>query len=216
MEICQSWLTRYSIHYHAALVTLFRPLVGIDHFAGGVTNIDPESLAFHNAQEGLVLLKKYQNLFSSRYQCQLQMLCLIHIADFIVRFGPPRVAQEAALFCLESLKESRAGFAVCGPLQELFRRTLVECGVSISGELADATSPISDFCLDDMMDACTRLSYSQPIERIRRRLSPRIAEEWDRDIRRLREPSPDSSNSSSGRVHGENEKLMQIRSILNG
>lgn len=198
------------------MVSLFRPLVGVEHFTGSVTQVDPESLAMHNAQEGLVLLKQYQTIFTCRYQPQLQMLCLIHLADFLVRFGAPRVAQEAALFCLESLKESRVGYAVCGPLQELFQRTLIECGIPILNELAEAASPVSDFCLDEVMDACTRLSYTQPVEHIRRRLAPNIAEDWDREMIRLRVPSPDSSTSSSRRFHGDNDKLMQIRSILNG
>lgn len=204
-----------SVHYHTAIVSLYRPLVGTNHFTGS-TQSDPESVALQNAQEGLLLLKRYQTLFTHRYQPQMQMLCLIHLSDFLVRFGPPKMAQEAASFCLASLKESQVGYAVCGPLQELFRRTLVECGIPFTDELAKLTRPIPSFCLDEMMDACTRLSYVQPAEQIRRRLSPAISEDWDRELLRLRQSSPDSSSTSSRRNNADNEKLMQIRSILNG
>ncbi|KAI9824068.1 MAG: hypothetical protein M1832_002136 [Thelocarpon impressellum] len=204
------------VHYHTAMVSLFRPLVGLGHFSRG-GNADPEAFALQSAQDGLRLLEQYRAQYTCRYQPQLQILCLLHICDFLVRFGGPGQAQSAAVFCLESLRESRAGFAVCGPLQEMFRRTLVECGIALTNELGDLAGA-DTFCLDEMMDACTRLSYTQPIEQVRRRLAPTLAEEWEKELMKLGNASPGSmsSGSSGRRKDGDNEKLMQIRSILNG
>ncbi|KAI9851076.1 MAG: hypothetical protein M1838_004508 [Thelocarpon superellum] len=204
------------VHFHTAMVSLLRPLVGLDQFARH-SQINPEILALHHAQEGLHLLEQYRALYTCRHQPHLQVLCLLHLCDFLVRFGPPQQAREAATFCLESLKESRVGLSVCGPLQELFRRTLVECGVPLPMDIADLMAPLTDFCLDDVMDSCTRLSYTAPVEQVRRRLSPSIADDWDKEAVRLNATSsPGSSTSStSWRRDADNEKLMKIRSILN-
>ena len=201
------------MHYHTALVNLFRPLVGLEQFhqSGPVS---PESISLQSATEGLHLLEQYRMVYTCRYQSQLQILCLVHLCDFLVRFGSPKQAQDASTFCLHSLKESRTGFAVCGPLQELFRRTLVECGVPMPPDLTDLMSPVTDFCLDDIMDACTRLSYMQPVDMVRRRLQPSVAHDWEKETMKMNASSPSSSNSSGWR-RDENEKLMQIRSILN-
>ena len=81
-------------------------------------------------------------------------------------------------------------------------------------DLAELMSGNSEFCLDEMMDACTRLSYTQPVEQVRRHMSSTIAEEWEKEAWKMETSSPGSS-TSSGKRRDDNEKLMQIRSILN-
>ncbi|KAI9678246.1 MAG: hypothetical protein M1817_006191 [Caeruleum heppii] len=201
------------IHYHTAVVNLFRPLVGIDHVPAG-SDMDPEAIAHKHAEEGLRFFVRYRQLFGDRYQTQAQLMCLMHLADFIVRFGPPNQAPEAARLCLTSLKEARVGFAVCGPLRAMFCRTLVDCGVLLPPSMADLMISVSDYCLDELMEACTRLSYTQPIEHIRRRIVPTIEEDWYREWQRGLAASS-STTSLSSRAPND-DKLMRIQSILNG
>lgn len=200
------------IHYHAAVVQLFQPLIGIDHIPRG-SEMDPEINALRHAEEGLALFARYRDVYGDRYQTLVQMLCVMHLADCVVRYGPPDQAQEAARLCLGSLKEALACFAVCGPLRAMFCRTLVDCGLLLPRNVADLMSSTSDYCLDEFMESCTRLSYTQPIEQVRRRIVPSIEEDWYREWQRGCATSPSGGSLSSAARN--DDKLMRIQSILN-
>ena len=174
-------LTVSSVQYHTALVQLFRPLLHGDFF-----NDDDQSelrriLLFH-ARSGIELLSHAQRLYSARYWMPLASFCLVQLCDALLSFSseePP--ALDTVTFCLRLLQQTHAGSALCGPLQSLFSQRARECGVSVPLELQQPMGSFSEYAVDDILDACTRLSYEEPLDQIVRYMDPQISEEWKRE-----------------------------------
>ena len=135
----------------------------------------------------------------------------MHLCDALVRYSPnePK-APEVVIFCLEVLNQTREGFAVCGPLQELFRQTAVECNVEIPNELRYLVGTLNHYDMDSILDACTRLSYTQPLDQILRHIDPNIGRDWNEEWRKfiVERQGQARRPSSSGRY-------LQIGNILN-
>lgn len=67
------------------------------------------------------------------------------------------------------------------------------------------------YVMDDILDACTRLSYTQPLDLILLRIDPEIANEWHGEWQRQVVAATGQArrdSSSSGRY-------MQIGNVLN-
>lgn len=141
----------------------------------------------------------------------LLSFCLIHLCDTLIRLSPNEPpAPEVVKFCLTVLEQTRAGFALCGPLQSLFLRTVEECGVLPPPEVGNIIDSFNHFSLDDILDACNRLTYTQPLDQILPHLDSAIASdfnhEWDRKVVNRHQPHRRGSSS---------ERYLQIGNLLN-
>ncbi|KAI9750970.1 MAG: hypothetical protein M4579_006230 [Chaenotheca gracillima] len=210
------------IHYHTAIVQLFRPLVPVEADTKGEMRPSPRALCLESARIGRHLLEQYRNLYTFRLQSRLQVLCMVHICDCLVRFGTRSEAEDAASFCMRALDESGPSHGVCGPLQELFRHMVVQSGIELAVPATDAASNTTSFTLDEIMDACTRLTYAQPVEQVRRRLSPEFIEKWNEESMQLNSPTDVTladeqrrRSTASAEMERERERSMGISSILN-
>ena len=169
-------------------------------------------IAVFHARSSVEFLAHARRLYSARFSMPLLNFCLVHVCDCLVRFSPQEPpAPDTVEFCLEVLQQNSAGFALCGPLQALFCQTVEECGVQCSDETRALMGSFDRYGMDDILDACTRLSYTQPIDQILPRIDPDIARhwpgEWQRQVVAGFEQSRRGS-SSSGRY-------MQIGNLLN-
>ena len=100
---------------------------------------------------------------------------------------------------------------MCGPLSSLFRRTSNELGVELPADIDERIGKSVEYSLDDILDACTRLSYRQPTEQALRHMDSSIAADWATEWeKQIVEPKLKHSRreSSSGRY-------LQIGSLLN-
>ena len=141
----------------------------------------------------------------------LLQFCLVHLCDALIRHSPNDPdASEVVKFCLGVLDQCRPGFAVCGPLQELIRRTAVECGVAIPSEVQDLVAALGPIDMDSILDACTRLSYTQPMDQILPHIDPSIGQYWNDEWRTfiVERHGQTRKPPSSGRY-------LQIGNILN-
>jgi len=117
------------------------------------------------------------------------MFAILHLCDIIARFFPGKVnastkdGPEAIKFGMEGLMQSYAGFPIAGTFQELLKRTALACSVPLPSNWIDlmtpSRSPRPIYRADDFIDACTRLSYSQPVVDIETRLEPNFSVNWD-------------------------------------
>ena len=64
------------------------------------------------------------------------------------------------------------------------------------------------YVMDDILDACTRLSYRQPLDQILLGIDPEIAKEWAGEWHRQVTGQARRGSTSSGRY-------MQIGNLLN-
>jgi len=211
------------ILYSNTVVHLLRPLLDLEGFPSPLV----EEIIWTHAQQGLFLLDEhYRTQYTCRYQPVLQMFSILHISDLVARFFPGGVeggskdGPEAIQFGTEALIQSRTGFPVAGPLQEMLRKTAKECSIRfpMNEIMAVPKLPRGIYRIDDLIDACTRPSYIQPVNEIHSRYLPSISVDWVAEgavlgfiepgsgARRLRVPSEDERGAQS---------LMQIRNLLN-
>lgn len=103
------------------------------------------------------------------------MFAVLHLTDVIARFFPGGVdipakgGAKTIQFGMEVLMRSRAGFTVAGPLRYMLRRTANECSIRLPrylNELIVASPPKQVYYMDDLIDACTRPTYVQPVDQI--------------------------------------------------
>ena len=157
------------------------------------------------------------------------MLAALQLTDIIARFFPEgaqgrssKDGPEAIQFCMELLMESRIGFPVAGPLQEMLRRSAIEYAILLPRNLTELMlSPVPPqrvYGMDDFLGACTRPTYIQPVFEAHSRYSPSFSSDWliegpacgfresTTGARRLKFPSAEERGAQS---------LMQIRNLLN-
>lgn len=161
------------------MIQLLRPLLDFESFR----SVAVEEVIWNHAQQGLFLMDQhYRTQYTCRYQPVLQMFAILHLCDVVTRFFPGKVnstskdGPEAMQFGMEALTQSRAGFPIAGPFQELLLRTAKECSVCLPSDLMALPGPPKMvYMMDDFIDACTRLTYGQPIEDIHLKYQPTFA-----------------------------------------
>lgn len=172
------------ILYSTSVVQLLRPLLNWE----GFPNESLESILWEHAQEGLFLLDQhYRTQYTCRYQSVLQMFAVLHLCDVIARTYSNRGgshikdAPRAIRFGIECLEQSKEGFAIAGPLQELLRQTAIECSVQLppkNDALAGTTDRQRRYQMDDFIDACTHPTYVQPVLEIQAKFSATLVADW--------------------------------------
>ncbi|KAL3428502.1 nitrogen assimilation transcription factor nit-4 (fungal specific transcription factor) [Phlyctema vagabunda] len=216
------------ILYENTVVQLLRPLLDLDGFLVHLV----EDVIWNHSQYALSLVNdRYRVQYTCRYQPVFQMFALLHLTDVIARFFPhaievgqakSRDGAQAVEFGLQCLMHSHAGLPVAGALQEMLRRTANECSIPLPrnlNELMDTSrSPKQTYRIDDLLNACTRSSYVQPVAEIHKRYAPSFSVDWNSDSaafgfhtlnireRKLRVPSAEERGAQS---------LMHIRNLLN-
>jgi hypothetical protein len=209
------------LHAHS-VVQLLRPLLDYQGFPPHLV----EETVWNHAQHGLFLLDEhYRTQYTCRYQSVLQMFAVLHLSDTIARFFPGGVeggskdGPEAIQFGLEALLQSRIGYPVAGPFQEMLRMTAAECSIRLPPSSVEVLNPQNNsrpiYRMDDFINVCTRPSYSQPVYEIQLRYSQTLSEDWIADgasfgiltdAKNPRNPSAEERGAQS---------LMQIRNLLN-
>ncbi|MCJ1320984.1 hypothetical protein MMC15_006325 [Xylographa vitiligo] len=201
------------IAYHTAQIHLFQPFLHSSDFSGPVRQ-HIMSITVDHARKAYEAMVLYRELFTCRYQPSLQTFYLLHVCDVLVRFSPSQPSSsDVVQFCLENLRETadgRGGFAICGPLQEMFRRTAEICGAPIPEDLENIMGSGVEYTTEDFLNACTRLSYKQPVENIILNMDRHITIDFAHEWKELIDTSGDSSTGPSERV-----KSMRIDNLLN-
>jgi hypothetical protein len=172
-------LTVASIQYHTAIVQLFIPVLESGHLHPD-SRSSVRSLVMDHARQGAELVEQSRRRFSScRFHMPLTTFCAVYLCDTLVRYrGDAAPAQEAAALCLDVLQRTRAGFAFCGPLQQMFRDQMAGYGLDMPEELEQSMGPRTAYSMDEILDVCTRLSYAQPTDQIRRYVDRQLGDRW--------------------------------------
>ncbi|TVY91214.1 Nitrogen assimilation transcription factor [Lachnellula willkommii] len=173
------------ILFKNSIIQLLRPLLDFEGFPTAFV----EEIIWTHAQQGLYLIDQhYRTQYTCRYQPLSQMFSILHLTDLIARFFPggmesgTKDGPEAIRFAMEALMQSRAGCPVAAPLQELLRRIANECSIPLPPNLDEIMPPPRKpqhiYRLDDFIDACTRKTYTQPVEEIHARYAPSFSADW--------------------------------------
>lgn len=168
-----------------------------------------------HAQQGIELLEHGRRLYSARYLMPLMSFCIIHIGDTLIRYSPQEPpASDVVEFCLGMLQQASGGFPICGPLQELFRRTALECGVKLPADIEKITGQLGNYGMDDILDACTRLDYKQPVDQSVRHIADNIAEEWPKKWDQIVNNPVRPKSPPSTRKMSPSEQHLRMESLM--
>lgn len=191
------------------------PLVYCEHFSKADTD-ELRHMVLYHARAGLERLEHLRRLYTTRYQMPLLSFCVLHLGDVLVRESNPDVhGTEVVTFCLEMLAKTQAGFAICGPLSSLFRRTAELQGISLSPDIDDKIGRPTQYTVDDILDACTRLAYTMPLDQTFRHIDRAIATEWGREWERQVVATQIVETSKRSHRPSNSEQYMQIGALLN-
>lgn len=199
-----------SLQYHVAMINFLEPLLEVDDSGGGHIL----RLMLQHARRGADLLLLYTTMYTAVYQSPLQLFVVVHICDALVRFDRHHESTpEVIRFCLETLQDARVSYTLAGPLERMFCQAISDYGIALSDDLSELAHSISHYGPEEMLEACTRITYRQPSSQILSNLEPGIAREFSRLQMHMADGDPseaEAEGASSGR-----EVSMRIQSLLN-
>ena len=177
-------------------------------------------MIIQHARIGLDLLFHSVQLYTSRYHMPITTFCVIHLGDTMVRYSSEEEMESrdtAIRLCLETLQKTRTGFGLCGPLQQMFRLTVRKHGIVLPNDIVSKMGSPGRYGVDDILDACTRLDYSQPIDQILGYLHPKISENWQVEWwKQIDEPKRREQSDELRRASGiPPTSRVEINSLLN-
>ncbi|KAF2403441.1 hypothetical protein EJ06DRAFT_278042 [Trichodelitschia bisporula] len=167
------------IHYCVALCQLFTPLLSISNLPPATAaHIKSEALAY--AQHGLLLARRYYDIFRTRYQPPFLAFCLVHLSDVMLRHGQPLTANDVITFTLTALADSLQGFPVVGPLAAMFRDSVLETGYMLPKDVISILGIAwSNWGREDRLECCGRLTYAQPVDLLAERVDESLVRQWE-------------------------------------
>ena len=142
----------------------------------------------------------------------------MHLCDCIVRLDTVDNASrnETIEFCIISLEQAKIGYAVAGPLQKMFHAALSDYDIPISRELERRIGSSIRIGPEELLEACTRLTYQQPIAQLLPNMAPRIGQEFIEGYQQKFQSrhSEQATAEASNRGRG-NQKWLEISALLN-
>ena len=200
-------LTYRSIQYSVAIIQLLAPLASSGYFSENDVAQIRDTITQH-AQAGLQLVEHGNRLYSSRYCMPIIAFCILHLGDALLHYSlDTYIGATVVPFCLNMLQQNQAGFPVCGPLQQLFRQN-AKMYIESDSDVKAMVESDNHYGVDDILDACTRLEYSQPVDLIRRYIDRGVGDHWAEEWRK-------QMNVERPRRHSTTERSMLITSVLN-
>ncbi|KAL9123951.1 MAG: hypothetical protein Q9217_006672 [Psora testacea] len=190
------------IQLHTVFVQFLNPLAQSDLFADAQWQEIRDMIVTH-AKRGLGHFQRAIRLYTARFHIPLLSFCCVHLADAIFVYEP-ETGPDVLEFALTMFQQTRTGFALCGPLQQLLRQRAEKFNIQIPEKVEPLLGSISHFSMDEILDACTRLAYTQPLEQILGSLDPNISKDW-----------PEGGPSAHERSHSSGGDRMQIDMLLN-
>ena len=142
----------------------------------------------------------------------------MHLCDAIIRFdATDNVSRtECIEFCLISLEQAKLGYTVAGPLQKMFHAALSDYDISISREMERHIGSSVRIGPEELLEACTRASYRQPIAQLLPNMAPRLGQEFIEGYQQKFQgrPSEQATAEASNPARGK-QKRLEIGALLN-
>lgn len=210
-------MLRTSIQYACGMAQLLQPLLHLGHYRQSSYKRLQQLVVTH-AKIGVDLLVQYRNLYSNQYLSPLHLLCMVHLCDSLVRYGSNDIdTSDVASFCLTSLEQAKVGYPLAGPLQKMFLSALNEYGIQISNEVERIVGTAVRIGPEELLDACSRTSYRQPIAQMLPNMNSDLGEEFMNGLQQIPDrPSPSQVTGRRPDADVMNRRSrMEVGSLLN-
>ena len=207
----------YSIQYHTAIIQLLQPLLHLDHLYQESYEQLVRAVVDH-AKSGVELLTQYKRIYTNFYLSPLQLFCLVHLCDAVVRWdGHGDTTPRTVEFCLTSLEEAKVGYPVAGPLQKMFRLSLTEYGISVPNELECMMGISAYLGPEELLEACERPTYRLPMAQILPNMEAGLGQDFMNGWQRMAEDRATEVRLGERSGFGAHDrgKRVEIGSLLN-
>ena len=142
----------------------------------------------------------------------------MHLCDCIIRFDTADNASrnECIEFCIVSLEQAKIGYTVAGPLQKMFHAALSDYDIPISRELERHIGSSIRIGPEELLEACTRSSYRQPIAQLLPNMAPRLGQEFIKGYQQKFQSRPaEQATAEASNTGRGNQKRLEIGALLN-
>ena len=208
-----------SIQYQVAIIHLLQPLLHLNDQIYPESYEDLRSLLIKNATRGLELQDQYSKLYTNYYLSPIQLFCLVHLCDTIVRHDAPdnETRTDCIHFCFTTLEQAKVGYPLAGPLQRMFHVALSDYKIPISDEMERHIGSAARIGPEEMLEACTRSSYRQPIAQILPNMAPKLGQEFIDGYQQSfgARPSEQFEGQTSSKAARGKQKRGEIGALLN-
>ena len=205
-----------SIQYHTAITQLLQPLLHINN-RHQESHEQLVGLIVSHAEIGVELLTQYKSMYTNFYLSPLQLFCLVHLCDVVVRYdGHGNTTPRIIAFCLTSLEEAKVGYPVAGPLQKMFRLSLTDYGIPVADGLERMIGVSARLGPEELVDACTRATYRQPLAQMTPQMDSELGPDFMNGWQHLAEGgSTEYPLGEEPHFRSERGKRVDIDSLLN-
>ena len=163
---------------------------------------------------------RYRQRYGAAYQTPIQLFCTVHICDAIVSHDRDASScQETIRFCIESLAEAKASYPLATPLQKMFATSLNDLNIALPDDLAELIGPPSTYQIDELLGACTRMTYRAPIAQMlpsmKATLAQDLVDEWSKPCNKRDEGMRMDLDGAHAVDTKDQARSMRINSLLN-
>lgn len=199
------------IQYHVTVIQTLQPMIYTE-------KIDKKSEDYlthtilHHAQIAFKILVRYCERFEPYHQSPIQLFCLVHICDALVRYNSNDGAtSEVIEFALQTLEEASIGYPMAKILRDSFRQVVFERHLDLPDKIAQELDQESPYLPHDIQNAFTRSTYRQPITQLLLVLDDSLGRDFVSLLQERHEP-----NSDAMQLDDESKlESMQIKAVLN-
>lgn len=159
---------------------------------------------------------RYQDLYSSFYLSPLQLICLVQLCDALVRYDSKgQTTSQTIHFCLASLEDAKGGYSLAGALQKMFRQALADYNVPVPDEYEQMMGTAADLGTEELLEACGRATYRQPINHIVPNMDIDMAEDFVAGWQRLESRERREKGTPAAAFVDDRAQRLDIGSLLN-
>ena len=170
--------TEISLQYYTAIVLLFLPIFHIEHISPAFHSLI-RGYILQSARHGLDLLRRSVDGHLRYGYLPMTMQSIIHLGDTVARLSSDSNEKVAAIkLCAYALQQNRKCFQLAGPLLQLLRDNLRQIDPGLIQYVDEVFGKENQYTMDEILEACTRLTYRQPMKQITRFISPAFEHEW--------------------------------------
>lgn len=159
---------------------------------------------------------RYRILYSSLYLSPLQLICLVQLCDALVRYDSTgQTTPQTIHFCLASLEDAKRGYPLAGSLQQMFRQALADFNIPVPDELERMMGSAASLGTEELLDACTRSTYRQPINHILPNMDINMADDFVAGWQELESRERPEKETPAAAFVNDRAQRLHIGSLLN-
>ncbi|KAL8941360.1 MAG: hypothetical protein Q9216_002299 [Gyalolechia sp. 2 TL-2023] len=198
------------IQYHVTIIHTLQPMLYTKNIDQTSENYLTRAIVRH-AQIAFKILVQYRDNYGIYHQSPIQLFCIIHVCDALVRYSPnDRSISEVVEYALQSLEGASVGYPVAKILRDSFSQVVLERLPELPMKIAQQLDQKSSYLPRDIHNVFTRSTYQQPIAQLLPVMDDSIGRDFVALLEKRHGSDWDAMQTNRGKLDS-----MQIKAVLN-